>query len=70
MVGLETQTNRLSDPDEAYRQIIEAHRGLTDADSAALNARLVLILAHQIGDLAVLMEALALAKGVGGGQLA
>jgi predicted metal-dependent hydrolase len=54
--------NRFSDPDRAYRSLIEAHRGLSDEASAALNSRLVLILANHIGDQAVLQEALALAK--------
>lgn len=53
---------RLVDPDAAYRAIIEAHRGLSDDDSAAFNAALVLILANQIGDRTVLDEALRLAR--------
>jgi hypothetical protein len=61
MTELETSTNRFADPDEAYRLLIEAHRRLSDEDSAALNARLVLILANQIGDISVLRSALALA---------
>ena len=35
---------------------MRAHEGLSDAQSHALNARLVLILAHHIGDLAVLQR--------------
>jgi hypothetical protein len=54
--------SRFSDPDRAYRALIEAHRGLSDEDSAALNSRLVLILANHIGDQAVLQEAIDLAK--------
>jgi hypothetical protein len=58
--------NRFPDPDLAYRALIEAHRGLSDEDSATLNTRLVLILANQIGELQVLEEAIALAKqGIG-----
>lgn len=53
--------NNVDDPDAAFRLIIEAHRGLSEAESQALNARLVLILANHIGDLAVLKEAVALA---------
>jgi hypothetical protein len=52
---------RLSDADAAYRAIIDAHRGLTESESADLNAALVLVLANQLGDLAILQEALALA---------
>jgi hypothetical protein len=52
----------LADPDRSYRALIEAHRGLSDEDSAALNSCLVLILANHIGQHAVLQEAIALAK--------
>ncbi|MCA3324631.1 MAG: DUF2783 domain-containing protein [Roseomonas sp.] len=61
MTVLDT-TPRFADPDAAYRAIIEAHRGLTEAESADLNAALVLILANQIGDLVILQQALALAR--------
>jgi len=54
--------NRLPDPDRAYRALIDAHRGLGDEESAALNTRLVLILANQLGDQALLEEAIALAR--------
>lgn len=58
---LATETNRFADPDEAYRLLIEAHRGLTDEESAALNTRLVLILANELGDIGALAAALRLA---------
>ena len=61
MAALDT-ASRFPDPDRAYRVLIEAHRGLSDAESALLNTRLVLILANHIGDLGVLEEAIALAK--------
>ena len=61
MAELQTE-GRLPDPDGAYRALIEAHRGLSDEDSAALNTRLVLILANHIGDADVLTAAIALAK--------
>lgn len=54
--------NRFPDPDMAFRLIVEAHRGLSEADSADLNARLVLILANHAGDVAVLKEALEIAS--------
>ena len=54
--------NRLPDPDRAYRALIDAHRGLSDEESAALNTRLVLILTNQLGDQALLEEAIALAR--------
>lgn len=53
------------DPDAAFRRLTEAHRGLCEPASAALNARLVLLLANHIGDEAVLAEAIALAKAAG-----
>jgi len=59
------QANRFDDPDLAYRQLAEAHRGLTAEASAELNARLVLILANQIGDAEVLAEAIAVARRAG-----
>jgi hypothetical protein len=49
-------------PDDAFRAIVEAHRGLSDEQSADLDAALVLILANHIGDIGVLREALLLAK--------
>lgn len=58
---LSTKSN-FADPDAAYRLIVETHRGLSDEQSAALDAALVLILANQIGDLGLLREAAALAK--------
>ncbi|HEX6980732.1 MAG TPA: DUF2783 domain-containing protein [Alphaproteobacteria bacterium] len=45
-------------PDDVYELLIQAHQGLTEAQSAALNARLVLLLANHIGDLGVVREAL------------
>jgi Protein of unknown function (DUF2783) len=50
-------------PDDFYEALIEAHRDLPDAESHALNARLVLLLANHIGAHSVLCEALAAARG-------
>ncbi|MBX9989591.1 DUF2783 domain-containing protein [Phreatobacter oligotrophus] len=61
MSGLVTD-NRFADPDAALRILTEAHRPLTEAESADLNARLVLILANHVGDATVLAEAVALAR--------
>lgn len=49
--------------DDFYEALIRVHEGLSDAQSHTLNARLVLILANHIGDVGVLREALALARG-------
>ena len=48
--------------DDFYEALIDAHQDLSSADSHALNARLVLLLANHIGSLAVLRQALAAAR--------
>ena len=53
---------RIPDPDGFYAALLAAHEGLGEAQSADLNARLVLLLANHIGSLPVLREALAAAK--------
>jgi Protein of unknown function (DUF2783) len=58
---LSTSSN-FTRPDDAFRAIVEAHRGLSDEQSADLDATLVLILANHVGDIEVLGEAIALAK--------
>lgn len=60
-MALSTSSN-FSRPDDAFRALVEAHRGLTEAQSADLDAALVLVLANHIGDMEVLREAIALAK--------
>ncbi|MBN9042008.1 MAG: DNA topoisomerase IV [Rhizobiales bacterium 62-47] len=55
-------TSNFPKPDDAFRMVVEAHRGLDDDSSAALDAALVLILANHIGDIEVLREAIALGK--------
>jgi Protein of unknown function (DUF2783) len=42
------------DADAFYEQLLDAHAGLSRDDSELLNARLILLLANQIGDAAVL----------------
>jgi len=54
-----------SQADAFYNALMDSHAGLTDAQSHALNARLVLILANEIGDLAKLEDLLATARKVG-----
>ena len=61
MAELDT-ASRFPDPDRAYRAPIDAHRGLTDGESALLSTRLVLILATHVGDHAALEAAIALAR--------
>ena len=59
----------LESPDDFYEALIAAHEGLDEAASHALNARLVLLLANHIGSLAVLREALAVARADAGDGL-
>ena len=54
----------IQQPDDFYQALIDAHAGLTDEQSAALNARLVLLLANQIGDLNTLRQAIAAARAL------
>jgi hypothetical protein len=60
-MSLSTSSN-FAKPDDAFRMIVESHRGLSDAQSADLDAALVLVLANHIGDIEVLREAIKLAK--------
>ncbi len=60
-MALSTSSN-FAKPDDAFRAIVEAHRGLSEDQSADFDAALVLILANHIGDIEVLREAIALAR--------
>ena len=64
MTQLNTQPN-IPDPDGFYAELIAAHDGLSDDESLALNARLVLLLANHIGDRDVLRAALDAARPTG-----
>jgi hypothetical protein len=55
-------TPNIADADGFYAALLGAHKGRSEAESHALNARLVLILANHVGDRAALDEALALAS--------
>lgn len=44
--------------DDFYNALMDAHSGLPTEESHALNARLVLLMANQIGDLDILRELL------------
>jgi hypothetical protein len=52
----------LERPDDFYEALLAAHQGLTPEQSHDLNARLVLLLANQIGRLDVLKAAFAAAR--------
>jgi Protein of unknown function (DUF2783) len=58
---LQTEPN-IEAPDDFYEALLDAHQGLSDEQSHDLNARLVLLLANQVGRLDVLKEALAAAR--------
>ncbi len=48
--------------DDFYQELIDMHRDLTDAQSAQVNAKLILILSNHVGDISVLRQAMALAR--------
>jgi hypothetical protein len=53
---------KLPDPDGFYAALLAAHEGLSDAQSALLNARLVMLLANQVADDRVLQACIAAAQ--------
>jgi Protein of unknown function (DUF2783) len=59
--ALTTELN-LASPDDVYEALIEAHRGLSNAQSQLLNAKLILLLINHIGDRAVIDAALTNAR--------
>ena len=61
MSGL-IQGPNLADHDGFYAELLATHKGLSEAESQALNAQLIMILANHIGDRMVLSEALDLAR--------
>ncbi|HEY0825210.1 MAG TPA: DUF2783 domain-containing protein [Ramlibacter sp.] len=50
------------DADGFYEQLLDAHQGLTEQQSALVNARLILLLANQVGDAKVLRECVEAAR--------
>ena len=61
MAALITEPN-IEDPDGFYAELLAAHEGLEEADSHALNARLVLLLANHVGDREALSAAIDAAR--------
>jgi hypothetical protein len=55
-------TLHFQDADTFYEQLLDAHTGLDREQSELLNARLILLLANQVGDTRVLGECIAAAK--------
>lgn len=52
----------IAHPDDLYEDLIAMHRGLDDAQSAVVNAKLILLLANHIGDEAVVRAAIGFAR--------
>jgi hypothetical protein len=57
MLRLVTRPN-IEDADGFYAELLAVHEGLSAEESAALNARLILLLANHLGDRALLSAAL------------
>ena len=55
-------TLHFQDADTFYEQLLDAHAGLEREESELLNARLILLLANQVGDAQVLAECVVAAK--------
>jgi hypothetical protein len=54
---------RLALPDDLYAELVELHRDLDEEEARLVDAKLILLLANHIGDMAVLREAIAAARG-------
>jgi len=52
----------IPDADGFYEALVAAHEGLSDEESNDLHARLVLLLANQVGDQKVLLACIAEAR--------
>jgi hypothetical protein len=61
MPKLNTEPN-IAAPDDFYEGLIDMHRGLDEAQSELVNAKLILLLANEVGDLDILREAMAKAR--------
>ncbi|PVB59744.1 DUF2783 domain-containing protein [Labrenzia sp. 011] len=51
-------TANLQEPDAFYADLVAAHDGLSKDESDAYNARLILLMANQIGDHVILKKLL------------
>jgi len=58
---MQTELN-LQDADSFYEQLLDAHQGLSREQSELLNARLILLLANQVGNAEVLRECIEAAR--------
>ena len=55
-------TLNFQDADGFYELLLDAHAGLTQEQSQLLNARLILLLANQVGDARVLKDCVQAAR--------
>ena len=62
MEGALRRTLNLSQPDEVYNAIVDAHKGLSEEECRTYDARLILLLVNHIGDEEVIREALKAAR--------
>ena len=60
---MKTESN-LQDADGFYEQLLDAHQGLNKQQSDLLNARLILLLANQVGDAQVLADCVKAARAM------
>ena len=60
---MKTPLNQV-DADAFYEQLLDAHEGLDEKQSALLNARLILLLANQVGDPKVLKDCVEAARAL------
>lgn len=56
--------SNLADPDAFYAALVEMHRDLDPEQNRIANSALILLLSNHIGDLDVLHEAIARARGI------
>lgn len=62
MSGLPTEDRLGAVGDDLYAELMAAHEGLSDEESAALNARLVLLLMNVVGDAETIRAAITRAR--------
>ena len=60
-MSLNTSPN-IHAPDDLYEGLLSAYSGLSAEESLRVSARLILLLANHIGDVAVLEEAIQIAR--------
>lgn len=65
MEGALRRTLNLAKPDDVYNALVDAHKGLSDEECRAFDARLILLLVNHIGDEDVILEALKEAASLG-----